>query len=870
MEPKRWQAVRAEFDELVELGSGEQAERLALLCTTHPELGASVSALLDADCGANDQLEPLESALLVSPEQSASRYARDPFGLTGKMMGHFRILEPLESGGMGAVYKAEDTRLNRIVAVKIPLPAQQLDDSSRRRFLREARSVAALDHPSLCSIHEIGESDGRPFLAMPLYPGETLQARLAREGPLPVDDALNIARQIAEGLAAAHDAGIVHRDVKPGNVMLLPHGTVKLLDFGLAKSDDVTLTLSHANLGTVSYMSPEQVSEVRVDARTDLWALGALLYEAVTGHRPFKGERAVAIAQAILHEEPARPSTLRHEIPPALEGLLFSLLRKNPAHRPATARQVAAELLSIRSGVSSGAATEFRHRWLAVTGWRRRRWFRWGIYLAAVATLVAGALFAKRTLREPAATTIDAGSIAVLPFSNLSADREQEYLSDGITDELTTYLAKVSGLRVAARTSAFQFKGRNPDVRRVGTALGVASVLQGTVQKNGSRLRVTAQLTDAANGYTVWAETYDRETSDVFTMQDEISRGIVTALRVRLDRPMPARLPSTSSAEAHDLYLKGRYFWNQRSEAALIRAKSYFAQAVSVDSGYADAYSGLADIEIAPRPGRPAERFERAKAAASRAVTLDPTLPEAHLSMGWISMWYDRRWADAEHHFLRAIELNPRLPWAIAWYAAYLAAVGRLEESLPLIERAQRLDPLNYVHATYVGMHYLWFRQPDAAAAQFRKSLELQPNFYMAHWGLARVYVDKGRYTQALAELQYDGGDFTGLHRPGLLGYAYGKAGNVAAARKVLSELKATASRGEYVPPVDVAIIHISLGEKEQALDALERIVGDRGARIFIVDPIFDPLRAEPRFIDILRRLGLSETLVNRKPLSYP
>jgi len=867
MEPERWQAVRAAFDELVELDSAERGARLAMLGTTNPELRASVAVLLDADCIADDQLAELESALLVSSEDSASQSPRDAFGLTGKMMGHFRILDPLEAGGMGAVYKAEDTRLNRIVAVKVPLPCHHLDDSSRRRFLREARSVAALDHPSLCSIHEIGESDGHLFLAMPLYPGETLRARLAREGALPIDDALDIALQIAEGLAAAHDAGIVHRDVKAGNVMLLPRGTVKLLDFGLAKVEDSGLTLSRAALGTVSYMSPEQVSEQRVDARTDLWALGALLYEAVTGHRPFEGERPVAIAHAILHQQPARPSTLRRDIPPALERLLFSLLRKNPAHRPATARQVAAELSSIRIGDSSGAANALRHRWVTLTGWRRHRWLRRGISLAVATMLLAGALFAKRTLRDQVATATSAGSIAVLPFSNFSADREQEYLSDGITEELTTYLAKVPGLRVAAKTSAFQFKGQNPDVRRVGMALGVASVLQGTVQKNGNRLRVTAQLTDAASGYTIWAETYDREIADIFTMQDEISRRIATALRVRLDRPVPARLPSTSSAEAHDLYLKGRYFWNQRSEAALMRAQSYFTQAVSVDPGYADAYSGLADVEIAPRPGRPAERFERAKAAASRAVALDPTLPEAHLSMGWISMWYDRQWADAEKHFRQAIELNPRLPWAIAWYAAYLAAVGRLEESLPLIERAHSLDPLNYTRATYVGMHYLWLRQPDAAATHFRKTLELQPNFYMAHWGLARVYVDQGRYAQALAELQYDGGDFTGLHRPGLLGYAHGKAGKFAEARKILSELKARASRGEYVPPVDVAVIHIALGEHEQALDALERILDDRGARIFIVDPIFDPLRAEPRFMQIVERLGLSKTLVGRKPL---
>ncbi|CAN5786187.1 serine/threonine-protein kinase [soil metagenome] len=871
MDSQHWQTVKTLFDELVELPGDVQAERLATLGAADPELHHSVAALLAADGQADTRLGEVDAAFLQPPpERPDSAPPPDPFGLSGRRLAHFHVVEPLGAGGMGVVYRAEDTRLNRMVALKIPHPEYRLDAAAKQRFLHEARSTAALDHPNLCGIYEVGESDeGHPFLAMPLYPGETLKQRLARDAPLPVDEAVEIGRQVAEGLAAAHDAGIVHRDVKPGNIMLLPNGAVKVLDFGLAKVRDLTLTGSRTWLGTVAYMAPEQIRQAPVDGRADLWALGVVLYEMLTGRRPFEGEHDVSVAHGIVHEEPLRPSILRGGLPSSLEGLLVTLLRKEPARRPASAQQLAADLAVIQQGRTLPLRRRLRQRWATATGWQRHPAWRTatGVLITATLAVAVGGHLTTRPSEGPAPHIAPTdGSVAVLPFVNLSGDPQHEFLSDGITEELTNHLTRVEGLRVAAQTSSFRFKGGNVDVREVGHALSVASVLQGSVRRDGQRVRITAQLIDASNGFQLWSETYDRELSDIFAVQDEISQAIVSVLRIRLTRPVATRLPSTSSPEAYEAYLKGRYFWNRRTAETLVRATEYFQQAIALDADFAEAHSGLADVEIAPRAGRPAERFANAKLAAARALALDSLLPEAHISMSWIKLWYDRDQASAEWHIRRAVELDPNSIWAVARYAAFLAATGRVEESLPLIRRAHQFDPLSYTHATYVGTHYLWLRRESEAIPYFRKSLELNPDFFMAHWGLGRAYLRQGRYQDALAELAYEGGDYTGLNRPGLLGHAHALAGNEAEARRILSELREQAGRGDYVPPVALAIIHIGLGEKAQALDWLERVEADAGARIFLADPIFDPIRSEPRFQGLLKRLGLEYTALPSRP----
>jgi serine/threonine-protein kinase len=618
-------------------------------------------------------------------------------------------------------------------------------------------------------------------------------------------------------------------------------------------------------------MSPEQLQGKALDARTDLWSLGVVFYEMLTGRTPFGGGHDLSTLYSVLHEEPAPPSTLRQEIPKALDQVVAKLLRKEPQARYATAAEVLAEL---EVGAAAPAHEPKRRRpWRLPLPQPARVAL---VSLLAVAGAVAGVVgmrsrtgigLPERQGTRSAVTPLPSparaqASVAVLPFADLSPNQDQEYFSDGITEELIAHLSKVQGLRVAARTSAFQFRGKNPDVREVGEKLGVATVLEGSIRKAGDRLRITAQLVSTENGYHLWSETYERQMSDVFAVQEEISRVIVDALRIRLagagETPVVAR--ASENLIVYELYLKGRFFWNRRTEEAMIRATDYFQQAVEIDPNFAKAYSGLADVEIASRRAAPAERFRRAKVAATRALELDSMLAEAHTSMGWIKMWYDRDWPGAERHLRRAIQLNPNYSGAHAWYAGYLAAIGRPDESLSAIRRGHELDPLDIRITTHVGSHYLWLRQPAPAIAYYRKALELDPRYSPAHWGLGRAYLQLGRYEDALKELQLPGSDYLGFYQAGLLGHAHALAGQNAEARRILAELHQRREQGEYVPPTDFAAIYIGLGEREQALDWLERHEADRGARIFLkVDPIFDPLRPEPRFRRLLRRLGLEQ-----------
>jgi adenylate cyclase len=448
----------------------------------------------------------------------------------------------------------------------------------------------------------------------------------------------------------------------------------------------------------------------------------------------------------------------------------------------------------------------------------------------------------------------------VLPFIDLSPERDQEYFSDGITEELITHLSKVKGLKVPARTSSFQFKGALTDVREVGTRLGVGHVLEGSVRKAGDRLRITVQLVNVEDGFHAWAETYERPMSDVFAVQEEISQAVADALRLHLvggEGGTGAQRP-TPSVEAYEMFLRGRFFANQRTEDALARAAEYFQRAIAIDPHFARAYAELAHTYIAPRSGAPSERFLRARELATTALALDSTLAEAHTSMGWIRMWYDRDWTAAERHLRRATVLDPSYVWGHLWYSAYLGAVGRADQALAASRRAQELDPLSVAANTHLGTHLFWLGRYEDAIHQYRKALELDPSFFMARWGLSRAYLQLGRHVEAMRELQYPGTDYLGFFRPALLGYAHAVTGQEAEARRVLTELHERRVRGEYIAPTEFAAIHLGLGERGKALDWLEHHEADRGARIFLqVDPIFAPLRTEARFQQLLRRLRL-------------
>jgi TolB-like protein/lipoprotein NlpI len=455
------------------------------------------------------------------------------------------------------------------------------------------------------------------------------------------------------------------------------------------------------------------------------------------------------------------------------------------------------------------------------------------------------------------AVPAEAGSVAVLPFANVSDDPDRDYFSDGLTDELIGALSKVEGLRVAARTSAFRFKGVQVDAREVGRALGVATVLEGSVRIAGDRLRVTATLVGAGDGYHLWSERFDGELGDIFAIQDEISRAIVDALRLRLRPGAAGPIVPPPDMEAYELYLRGRYFANRRSEEALVRATSYFERAIALAPDWAPPYAGLADAAIAPRRSRPADRFRLGKEAALRALELDPDLSAAHTSLGWIRMWYDRDWDGARASFERALALDPGYIWANQWYSAYLGAVGRLDDAAVAIRRAHALDPLAVAAMTHVGTHHLWLRDYDAALSYYRSALELDPGFAMAWGGTGRALLALGRGDEAIEALSHEGADYAGLEQPALLAYALAVTGDAAAARQILARLRARAE-ADYVAPANIAIVHLALGEHDTALDWLERVEADRGAMVFLkADPIYDPLRDDPRFHRLLRRMRL-------------
>jgi serine/threonine-protein kinase len=862
---ERWAELKDTFEALVQLSAEEQAQRIAVLAATDPHLCQRLEVLLAADARADALLQPLERV----PSPGAEPEPADPFGLAGRTVSHFRVRDVLGCGGMGVVYRAEDVRLGRTVALKFLLPQYSLDAHAKERFLQEARASSALDHPNVCTVHEAGESEhGQLFLAMGCYGGETLKARLARTGPLPLADAVEIARQVVLGLGAAHAAGVVHRDVKPGNLMLTPGGTVKILDFGLAKVRDLHLTSPEQRPGTVAYMSPEQLQGKALDLRTDLWSLGVVLYEMLTGRTPFGGGHDLSTVYNILHEEPAPPSTRRKEIPKALDQLVAKLLRKEPQARYATAAEVLAEL-------DVGAAAPAHEP-------KRRRPWRLPlpqparvalVSLLAVAGAVAGVVgmrsragigLPERQGTRSAVTPLPSparaqASIAVLPFADLSPERDQEYFSDGMAAELISHLSKVEGLKVAARTSTLQFKGSNLDIREVASKLGVAHVLEGSVRKAGDRLRITVQLVSAENGYQLWSETYERHLSDVFVVQEEISRAIAGALNVRLAATPIARRLTEKEAMAYDLYLRGRNSLRQHTAEGTREAAESFRKALVLDPTLARAYSGLADIEFNPSLAAPGERFRRSRAATVRALALDSTLAEPHVSMAWIAMWYDRDWKTAERHFQRAFELDPSYPTTYNWYAGFLSATGKLDEALAMIRRAYERIP-SPSNAVFVGARLLWLGQPEAAIEYCRGALSADSTLFMARWCLGRAYLQLGRFDNAIREFQHPGIDYLGIYQGGYLGYAYARAGREAEAHRILGALRERMSSGEYVAPTELAVIYIGLGEREQALHWLEQHEADRGARIFLkVDPIFDPLRSEPRFQQLLRRLGLEE-----------
>ena len=737
----------------------------------------------------------------------------------GSRLGQYEIVSRIGAGGMGEVYKAQDTRLKRLVALKLLPPELTRDETAKQRFLQEAQAASALDHPNICTIYEIGETpEGQLYLVMAYYAGETLKQKIER-GPLPITDAIDAAVQVGQGLAKAHEAGITHRDIKPANLMLTADGTVKILDFGLAKLAGAEgITQTGTALGTVAYMSPEQLRGHEVDQRSDIWSLGVVTYEMVAGQRPFKGEQLQAVSVGILQSQPAPLTGSRTGVPLELERVVDRALAKAVADRYQTVTDLLSELRTVKRALDSGA------------------------------TAAAGA-------------EKSVPSIAVLPFSNMSPDPEQEYFCDGLAEELIDALARLEGLRVVARTSAFQFKGQALDVGEIGKRLKVGTVLEGSVRKAGNRLRINAQLINASDGYHLWSERYDRNMDDVFAVQDDIARSVVEKLKVKLlgEAGESVVKRQTGNLEAYHCFLKGRHYLFSRYDVR--KAVEFFEQAVNHDPSYAQAYAGLAScFNVLGVFGHlpPKVAFSKAKAAVDQALRIDDRLAEAHAALAMIRFFFDWNWSEAERAFKQALELNPAGIEAHCWYGLFLAIVmDRPEEGLAKVKRAQALDPVSAYASAVAGVIFYVARQYGEAIEKLQQALEMQPSHGMALQYLTVTYSACSRHNEAVASAQrlVSLMGRTPIYL-GVLGAILARAGRRDEAQAVLTELEERA-RQEYVSPLSFGLFISELGQTDRAFEQLEKAYEERNPILACSRlPSFDNVRPDPRFQDLLRRMN--------------
>jgi eukaryotic-like serine/threonine-protein kinase len=843
MTPERWQQIKPLLQSALNRDPDERSAFLDEACKGDKFLRQQVDSFIISHEQAGGFLE--EPAFEVMAE-SINNTGRE--SIVGQRLGHYQIIGQLGAGGMGEVYLAEDTRLGRKVAVKM-LPAYITTEDERvRRFQQEARAASALNHPNIITIYEIGEMNSRHFMATEFIEGETLFERL-KTGVMKISDALEVAVQATSALCAAHQAGIVHRDIKPGNIMLRTDGIVKVLDFGLAtltdqKGDDLeaaTLVKTKPGIimGSAHYMSPEQARGQSMDVRTDIFSLGVVLYQMVTGRVPFAGQTMTDVLASILMLEPPSLSQSAPEAPEELQRIVHNALRKDKEERYQTAGELLTDLKALKQHL------EFE--------WELKR-----------SNLSHKATSSQRTRRSGKSKAID--SLAVLPLINASADHSMDYFSDGVTESIINALSQLPKLRVVARGTAFRYKGEEVDPKKVGQQLGVRAVLTGRVRQVGDELMVAAELIDVMNDSHLWGEHYSRKLSDIFAVQEEIAKEISDKLRIKLTPAERKRLTkrSTESTEAYQLYLKGRFFWNKRTEEGLKQSIEYFQQAKDKDPAYAAVYAGLSDSYalLALRGLVPAkEAFPKARAAARKALEIDDALGEAYASLAHVRL-HEWDWVGLEEEFQRALKLNPGHSIAYQWYAEYLMAIGKADESIAIAKQAQEIDPLSPVINANVASAFYFARQYDQGIEHLHQGLELTPNHFALHLRLGQAYLQKRKYEEAIQEMK--AATLTGKSAETLaaLGQAYAAAGLKEELQQVLDELNEQ-SKKRYVSPYYVAKIYASLGEREQAFTWLERAYEERNPDFIElkVEPLLDPIRSDDRFQDLLFRVGLAPPL---------
>ena len=862
MNPDRLKRIDDLFYRALEIAPPRRAAFLADECGGDAALQGEVESLLWADAHAGDFIE--DSAAAVAAELIANDTE-----LSGQSIGGYRILSRLGSGGMGDVYLAEDARLGRKVALKL-LPASFAGSEQRvQRFRKEARAASALNHPNILTVYETGRWRGREFIATEFVEGATLATHLTA-GSLSLAASMDIALQIASALSAAHGAGIVHRDIKPQNIMVRADGLVKVLDFGIAKytepdtaSDSIrNETETGVVLGTTAYMSPEQVRGLPVDARTDIWSLGVILYEMVAAQLPFPGQTSSDRIAAILEREPDSLSKRRPAIPEALGNIVARALAKSQDQRYLEAADLAEDLLKVRAVI--GEAAPFRFALPAPTRARCRS-HRLPVIGIALLLVIAGALAAGLAYVNSVGTAAPIDSLAVLPLANAGSNSDTEYLSDGLTEGLINSLSQLPDLKVMSRSSVFRYKGQEPDVSTVANTLRVHAVLTGRIVQRGDELSISVELVDARDGRHVWGEQYQRRLTDLMALQNEITRDVSRKLRSRLASADERRLTKAAvvDPEAHRLYLKGRYHVLKNTHAEVQTGLSFFRQAIAIDPSYALAYVGLADAYrvLALAGESPAtEELPKAKAAAQRAIDIDETLAEAHALLGFVIFWSDWKWNEAEHHLKRALELDLSSVDAHEAYAHVLSYTARHAEALIEIRRARELDPLNARTSALEGAFLINAGRADEALARLGKTLELEPDYWFARQYAASAYIEKGTFAEAIAESR-KARERSGVStRPvAFLGYALAKSGKRAEARVELERLLKLSTE-RYVSPYNIAMIYHGLGEREETLAWLERGYQQREPRmVFLkVEPKWASLRGDRRFEALLQRLGFT------------